>query len=107
MWTLLAAFLVMFMQAGFALVETGMTRAKNVAHTMAMNLMIYAVGMLGFYCVGFGLMFGGLHSDPAIAGRPLGGPPCLSTASSPSKASASADAPPGSCCSERHPRPAS
>jgi Amt family ammonium transporter len=76
MWTLLAAFLVMFMQAGFALVETGMTRAKNVAHTMAMNLMIYALGMLGYYCVGFGLMFGGLHADPSTTGL-FGGPPVL------------------------------
>src|SRR5437870_11438780 len=41
MWTLIAGFLVMFMQAGFALVETGFTRAKNVAHTMMMNFMVY------------------------------------------------------------------
>jgi hypothetical protein len=47
MWTLLAGFLVMFMQAGFALVETGFTRAKNVAHTMMMNFMVYAIGMTG------------------------------------------------------------
>ena len=39
-WTLICGFLVMFMQAGFALVETGMTRAKNVAHTMSMNFMV-------------------------------------------------------------------
>ena len=38
MWVLITGFLVMFMQAGFAMVETGFTRAKNVAHTMAMNL---------------------------------------------------------------------
>jgi hypothetical protein len=48
MWTLLTGFLVMFMQAGFALVETGLTRYKNVAHTMAMNFMVYGLGMLGF-----------------------------------------------------------
>src|ERR1051325_4427822 len=41
-WTLLAGFLVMFMQAGFAMVETGFTRAKNAAHTMCMNFMIYS-----------------------------------------------------------------
>ena len=46
-WTLVAGFLVMFMQAGFAMVETGFTRAKNAAHTMAMNFMVYAIGMLG------------------------------------------------------------
>ena len=48
-WTLIAAFLVMFMQPGFAMVETGLTRAKNVAHTMAMNFLVYPLGMLGFY----------------------------------------------------------
>ena len=41
-WTLITGFLVMFMQAGFALVETGLTRAKNVAHTMGMNFLVYA-----------------------------------------------------------------
>ncbi|MEO6849353.1 MAG: hypothetical protein ABI203_08440, partial [Mucilaginibacter sp.] len=41
MWTLIAGFLVMFMQAGFALVETGFTQKKNVAHTMGMNFMVY------------------------------------------------------------------
>jgi len=43
---LLAGFLVMFMQAGFAMVETRFRRAKNIAHAMAMNLMIYGIGML-------------------------------------------------------------
>ena len=46
MWTLIAGFLVMFMQAGFAMVETGFTQKKNVAHTMAMNFMDYGFGML-------------------------------------------------------------
>ena len=50
MWTLITGFLVMFMQAGFALVEAGLTRAKNASHTMAMNFMIYPMGMLGFIC---------------------------------------------------------
>lgn len=59
-WTLITGFLVMFMQAGFALVETGLCRAKNVAHTMAMNFMIYALGMLGFYFIGFAIMYGGV-----------------------------------------------
>jgi Amt family ammonium transporter len=58
-YTLMTGFLVMFMQAGFACVEIGLCRAKHVAHTMAMNFMIYAIGMLGFYFVGFGIMFGG------------------------------------------------
>ncbi len=59
-WLLVAGFLVMFMQAGFALVETGFTRAKNAMHTMSMNFMVYAVGIIGFFLVGFGLGFGGL-----------------------------------------------
>ena len=59
-WTLIAGFLVMFMQAGFALVETGMVRAKNAAHTMAMNFMVYTIGMLGFWAVGFAFQMGGV-----------------------------------------------
>jgi Amt family ammonium transporter len=59
MWTLITGFLVMFMQAGFALVETGLTRGKNVAHTMAMNVFIYATGMMGFWLCGFAFMYGG------------------------------------------------
>ncbi len=59
-WTLVTGFLVMFMQAGFAMVESGFTRAKNAAHTMAMNFMIYPLGMLGFYVCGFAIMFGGI-----------------------------------------------
>ena len=60
MWTLITGFLVMFMQAGFAMVETGLTQAKNAAHTFAMNFLVYPLGMLGFYVLGFGLMFGGV-----------------------------------------------
>ena len=59
-WTILAGSLVMFMQAGFALVETGLTRAKNVAHTMGMNFFVYSIGIIGFYFVGFGLQMGGM-----------------------------------------------
>jgi Amt family ammonium transporter len=59
-WTLVTGFLVMFMQAGFAMLETGMTRAKNVAHTMGMNFFVYAVGILGFWILGFGLQMGGV-----------------------------------------------
>ena len=47
-WALVAGFLVMFMQAGFMLVETGLCRAKNASHTAAMNLMIYPLGCLAF-----------------------------------------------------------
>jgi Amt family ammonium transporter len=67
-WTLLAGFLVMFMQAGFALVETGFTRAKNVSHTMGMNFMVYAIGMLGFWICGFAIQMGGLGAMATLGG---------------------------------------
>jgi ammonium transporter, Amt family len=67
-WTLMTGFLVMFMQAGFALVETGLCRAKNAGHTMAMNFMIYPMGMLGFYLCGFAFMFGGMADPMSPAG---------------------------------------
>jgi len=67
-WTLITGFLVMFMQAGFAMVETGLTRAKNANHTMAMNFMVYALGMLGFFMSGFALMFGGIGSLGTLGG---------------------------------------
>jgi ammonium transporter, Amt family len=57
-WTLVTGFLVMFMQAGFALVETGFCRAKNASHTMLMNFLIYVIGVTGFWLVGFALMYG-------------------------------------------------
>jgi len=68
MWTLITGFLVMFMQAGFALVETGLCRAKNSGHTMSMNFMIYPMGMLGFYLCGFAFMFGGLGGIGTMGG---------------------------------------
>ena len=58
LWTLVAAALVFFMQAGFAMVECGFTRAKNAINIMMKNLMDFAVGSLAFWAVGFGLMFG-------------------------------------------------
>lgn len=70
-WTLIAGFLVMFMQAGFALVETGLTRAKNAAHTMAMNFMVYGIGMIGFWIMGYALMFGGVGALGTLGGTPL------------------------------------
>jgi Amt family ammonium transporter len=59
-WVLVAGFLVMFMQVGFALLETGFTRAKNAVNTMAMNLVIYPVGLIGFFLTGYGVMLGGV-----------------------------------------------
>jgi ammonium transporter, Amt family len=67
-WTLIAAFLVMFMQPGFAMVESGLTRAKNAAHTMGMNFLVYPLGMLGFFAVGFALMFGGIGPLGTLGG---------------------------------------
>lgn len=67
-WTLLAGFLVMFMQAGFAMVETGFTRAKNAAHTMTMNFMIYPIGMLGYWICGYALQMGGVGAVSALGG---------------------------------------
>lgn len=57
-WTCIAAFLVFFMQAGFALVETGLTRAKNAVNILMKNLMDFVIGSLVFFLIGFGLMFG-------------------------------------------------
>jgi len=57
-WTLIAAFLVFFMQAGFAMVETGFTRAKNAVNIMMKNLMDFAMGSIAYWAIGFGLMFG-------------------------------------------------
>ncbi len=71
-WVLVAGFLVMFMQVGFAMVETGFTRAKNAAHTIFMNFGVYPLGMFGFWLVGFGLMFG------AMGVASIGGTPTLS-----------------------------
>ena len=68
MWTLITGFLVMFMQAGFALVETGFTQKKNVAHTMAMNFMVYGIGMIGFWICGFAFMFGGAINPGTLGG---------------------------------------
>jgi len=55
---MVAAALVFFMQAGFALVEAGFTRAKNAVNIMMKNLMDFSVGSLAFWAIGFGLMFG-------------------------------------------------
>ena len=58
MWTIMAAVLVFLMQAGFAMLETGFTRAKNAANIMMKNLMDFSIGTLAFWAIGFGVMFG-------------------------------------------------
>ena len=67
-WTLICGFLVMFMQAGFAMAETGFTRAKNAGHTMAMNFMVYALGMLGYWAIGFAIQMGGAGPIATLGG---------------------------------------
>lgn len=63
-WVMICGALVMFMQFGFAMVETGLCRAKNSAHTSAMNFMIYPLGCIAFYVYGFGLGWGGWWNAP-------------------------------------------
>ncbi len=63
-WVLLAGCLVMFMQTGFACVEGGLCRAKNSAHTMAMNLLIYPLGCFAFWVYGFALGWGNWWNAP-------------------------------------------
>lgn len=70
-WTLVAGFLVMFMQLGFALLETGLARAKNANHTMMMNLVVYGVGMLAYWLIGFGIQMGGVGAIANLGGTPL------------------------------------
>ena len=67
-WTLVCGFLVMFMQAGFAIVETGLTRAKNANHTMMMNFMVYGVGMLAYWLIGFAIQMGGVGAVANLGG---------------------------------------
>ena len=65
-WVLVGGFLVMFMQLGFAMLETGFTRSKNAVNTMAMNLMIYPIGIIGFWLTGYALMMGGVAQWPSL-----------------------------------------
>jgi Amt family ammonium transporter len=57
-WVVIAAVLVMFMQAGFAFLEAGLTRMKNVGHIAAKNVLIFAIASIVYYLVGFGIAFG-------------------------------------------------
>jgi len=67
-WTLIAGFLVMFMQAGFAMVETGLCRAKNAGHTMTMNFLIYPLACIAFWAYGFGIGWGNWNNGPVAPG---------------------------------------
>src|SRR5216683_4655996 len=70
-WTLVCGFLVMFMQAGFAIVETGLTRVKNANHTMMMNFMVYGVGMLAYWLIGFAIQEGGVGAVANLGNSPV------------------------------------
>jgi Amt family ammonium transporter len=67
-WTLVTGFLVMFMQAGFAMVETGFCRAKNASHTMSMNFMVYPLGMFAYWVCGYAIQMGGLGALATLGG---------------------------------------
>ena len=67
-WTLVTGFLVMFMQAGFMFVETGLCRAKNAAHTSAMNFLIYPLGCIAFWAYGFAIGWGNWWNGPVAPG---------------------------------------
>ena len=58
-WVMICAFMVFFFQCGFAMVETGFCRGKNAAHTITMNFMVFLVGAVGYFLVGFALQMGG------------------------------------------------
>jgi ammonium transporter, Amt family len=75
MWITVSAILVIFMQAGFALVETGFCRAKHAAHVVSTNFAIFGLGFVAFFLVGYAFMFGG-YSFPNVFGydKALGGP---------------------------------
>jgi Amt family ammonium transporter len=68
LWVCIAACLVMFMQFGFMFVETGLCRAKNAAHTAAMNMMIYPLGCIAFYAYGWALGWGNWWNAPVPSG---------------------------------------
>src|SRR3954468_77513 len=67
-WTLLTGFLVFFMNAGFGLVEAGLCRRKNATMILSKNFVVFAIATLGFYAIGFGLMF----SDGGLMGGLVG-----------------------------------
>jgi len=74
LWVIIGAALVIFMQAGFALVETGFCRAKHAAHVVSTNFAIFGVGIVAFFLVGFGIAFGGYtHTIGADAVPIFGG----------------------------------
>ncbi len=74
LWIIIGASLVIFMQAGFALVETGFCRAKHAAHVVTTNFAIFGLGFIGFFFIGFPLAFGGFSYSSFGLDAPIGGP---------------------------------
>ena len=72
LWVVIGAMLVIFMQAGFALVETGFCRAKHAAHVVSTNFAIFGLGFIGFFFVGFPLAFGGFSYSAFGMDQPVG-----------------------------------
>jgi Amt family ammonium transporter len=70
-WLFLGAALVFFMQSGFALLETGFCQKKNALHVMMTNFMIFGIGVIAFYFIGFGLMFGGFGPLASFGGKAI------------------------------------
>src|SRR5688500_19196133 len=63
LWIVIGAVLVIVMQSGFALVETGFCRAKHAAHVVSTNFAIFGLGFIGFFFVGYAFAFGGFGSS--------------------------------------------
>src|SRR4030095_14724759 len=74
-WTLTTGYLVLFMQAGFALLTCGLVRKKNAAHLMMLNFAAYVFAFLAYYAVGFAFQWGGVAINAAPAA--IGGTPTL------------------------------
>src|SRR5262245_62796904 len=74
LWVVIGAVLVIFMQAGFALVETGFCRAKHAAHVVSTNFAIFGLGFVAYFAFGYAFMFGG-YSFPNLFGydKAIGG----------------------------------
>ncbi len=73
LWVVIGGVLVIFMQAGFALVETGFCRAKHAAHVVSTNFAIFGIGFVAFFLVGYAFMFGGFSYSAFGLANPAGG----------------------------------
>ncbi len=67
LWIIVAAVLVIFMQAGFAMVETGFCRAKHAAHVVSTNFAVFGLGFVAYFAVGYAFMFGGYNAKGVIS----------------------------------------